>query len=54
MGETQGQTPRLNVFIHSLRMGGGGGGGGWRGGSLFRHETELEVALCLDLWEYRS
>lgn len=25
MGETQGQTPRRNVFIHSLRM------GGWEG-----------------------
>lgn len=46
MGETQGQTPRLNVFIHSLRT---GGRGAKEGGGEFRHETELEVALCLDL-----
>lgn len=46
-GETQGQTLRLDVFIRSLRT--SGGGAGW-----FRHETELEVALCLDHWEDHS
>lgn len=45
--ERQGQTLRLDVFIRSLRT--GGGGEGW-----FRHETELEVALCLDHWEDHS
>lgn len=44
MGETQGQTLRLNVFIRSLRTGAEGAG-------QFRHETELEVALYLDRWE---